>query len=77
MFGPKHDILELSTIPRTKNELQGIIGQARYQRWKHRWVVRASVVMVFIGCVLLFWRFAMASGTSELLYLIYLPAVSL
>lgn len=73
----RHDIVELPSVPRKRDELRAIIGTARYQRRKSnliRWAAYNLIGWALILIVLRTWPQPVPShqGTHSL----YIPVIS-
>jgi heme/copper-type cytochrome/quinol oxidase subunit 1 len=68
------DILELPSIPRERDKLKAIMGEARYKAKKSRFIRLLSYVIIAIGVVILSLGSCAAPSTPhEAAYLTYLP----
>ena len=71
-----YDILEIASIPREKDKLRGLLGEARYHRRIARIQRVATVVIMVIAAVLLFWSCSVISPDLTVVETIYLPLVA-
>ncbi len=78
LFGPRHDILELSTVPREKGKLAALIGRARYQKRKRTLMSTVSVLLIIIGVVILLVRSnpSSSAGGRHASHIVFLPFVT-
>ena len=68
------DILELPSIPRERDKLKAIMGEARYKAKKSRLVRLFSYAIIAIGVMILgFSSCAAPSHHPEAAYHLYLP----
>jgi len=81
MFGAKHDVLELPSIPRERDKLRAIIGTARYQRRKST-VIRVMCTLLVVVSLLMLMRLRPATTPAQAMVLsgnrtnaLYLPVV--
>ncbi len=78
IFGPRHDILELPTVPREKGKLAAIIGTARHQKRKRTLMRGASFLMILVAVMLLMQlRGGSAAPTYPPGRTIFLPVVAI
>jgi hypothetical protein len=56
VFGPKHDIIEVPSIPRDRAKLKAIIGTARHQKRRSNLMRLASYAMIAVALSLLMIR---------------------
>jgi hypothetical protein len=81
MFGAKHDVLELPSIPRERDKLRAIIGAARYQRRRSTMIRIVSTILVVVSLLMLM-RLRPATTPAQAMVLsghrtnaLYLPIV--
>lgn len=70
-----YDILELASIPREKDKLRGLLGEARYHRRVARIQRVAALVIMMLAVVLLFWSCGLNPGMT-IVETVYLPIVA-
>lgn len=69
------DILELPEIPRERDKLKAIIGQARYERRKSQ-LMRLSAGVIMCVAVLILLIGACSAPVPSLPSAVYLPAIT-
>lgn len=78
LFGPRHDILELSTVPREKGKLAALIGRARYQKRRQNLMNIGSALLIMTGLVILLLRSnpSSSAGGRHASHIVFLPFVT-
>lgn len=78
MFGKKHRILELPSIPRQRNELQALINTARAEHRKSMLMRTASAIIFGIALMIMANTLAqLAPPAVPTVYSILIPLVSI
>ena len=70
-----YDILEVASIPRERDKLRGLLGEARYHRRIARIQRVAALVIMVLAVVLLFWSCSSNPGMT-VVETLYLPLVA-
>lgn len=76
MFGKKHRILELPSIPRQRNELQQLINTARAEHRKSIIMRTASAVIFAIALMIMASTLSQAMPAAPTVYSVLIPLVS-
>lgn len=76
MFGKKHRILELPSIPRQRNELQALINTARAEHRKSMLMRTTSAIIFAIALAIMASTLAKAMPAAPVVYSILIPLVS-
>jgi hypothetical protein len=71
-----YDILEVASIPRERDKLRGLLGEARYHRRIARIQRVAALVIMVLAVVLLFWSCSMSNPGMTVVETLYLPLVA-
>lgn len=76
MFGKKHRVLELPSIPRQRNELQALINTARAEHRKSMLIRIASAIIFAIALAIIASTLARAMPAAPVVYIQLIPLVS-
>lgn len=76
MFGKKHRVLELPSIPRQRNELQDLINTARAEHRKSVIMRIASALIFALALGIMASTLARAMPAAPVVYMQLIPLVS-